>query len=283
MSLESRLEKLANPNTSAKEKRKIMDQLQEETTTTKSSALGAAAGGVGAGLLSTVAGAAIMGALLKTKRFKGLRKTIEDGAEGTIDQSFVNDLKAGSPIYPEWFNKMMIKPKGEALQKDLDAGKMREVGVEQARDIGGMVTGALGGMVGASYGGSHFGEKTGPSEQATAALERMAASGKVSKQDLERYKRYYQGIQDSRGSMVAEQLANIGVQVPMALAFGAGAGERVGRMVAPDLNKSKIFKTHTGRALAGEELGDIILGNPLAGAAGSAAYNATSDPYTDPF
>lgn len=273
MNIDKALAQLADPNTSGADKRKILDKLKEATTQTEQDPTMSALLGLGLG----VAGGAAGGALGRL----GAKKLAQGSGADALEIGMITNM-AGLSGAPKWaLPGSMRKAAGDLTDNILGKG-----GYDTTRAAVDAAT-ALGAAGGAGHASNFVGslgsltnnEVRAQDPEAAAALERIA-SGSAAADDAARFKKYYEGVQDSGGGLgtfLGQTAAGAAAAIPT-LWFGGPAAGRLARKL-----KVPGFSTPAGKELAGEIGFDAAAGSALGGAAGAATYNAMTDPYEDPF
>lgn len=314
MNIDKALAQLADPEVSAKKKRALMDKLNEQTTQTERNPLAGLGMGLAAGGLGAVLGGAAGRGLAKKAAsrpdaftdenlvmsnplthaymiglqnpFPGVRaatkRMVDEVAPGMgMKNPHVFKGRTGSPtermksfIGDSFDNTMEVAVKNPEVFRKIAP----DLGTQYGALVGGGLTTAAApfaiGDVGAT--------KTGPDPEAVSALQRIV-DGTATADDRTKYTNYYKKLQDAHGSGLASYLTTIGVTVPASLLLGGKAAHAVGNRLAKKTGPDKFFKTTGGRDVAVEEVLDTTVGMGLGSAAGGMVYNATANPYEEPF
>lgn len=270
--IDSQLAELVDPKTGAERRKALHDALSEAGAPTKQSVLGGLLGGLGAGAI----GAAIGAPVGKYVLHKG-------APTASARAAFAEGTSRGFEVNP------VLKRLGEEMREDIEGGTKtaEKLADDIAKSYGaGVGSGVLGGLGG--YLGGYWGAEKEPNknaEEALALLVDPTVPAEKKKALAAMYKAHADAVAGAAGSDILSGLASYGVQVPMAAALNFGGGKALGKILVPDkrLDKSWIAGTKGGRAMMAETMGDVAIANPLGGAAGVLAYNASQDPYESPF
>jgi len=271
MNIDKALAQLADPEVSAKEKRSIMDRLKADTTQQQqrpgmSSLIGAGAGG----LAALVGGAA--GRKYLQKKMASDPSAAKDVAEMAEGLTF--------KMNPKSMREAAGELRDDIVTRAPDSDVRKNAALDVATALGGGAAGAyIGQWTPALLGGLTNEEVRAQPPEFQSALERVQ-QGKATVEDKARLKKYHEGAQNAGGGVVpflGSALAGAALGIPT-LYFGGPAAGRLARK-----HKLPIGKTPAGRELAGELGFDAVAGTALGGAGASAAHNALSNPYEEPF
>jgi hypothetical protein len=290
-----------------------MDELNEQTTQTERNPLAGLGMGLLAGGLGSVLGGAAGRSIAKkvanrpdsfsnealqsmnplayqymmgaVNPFPGVRKATKRMADEVapgMGAKDANMFKGRSGSMHNRFTSFMDDAINSTMKVSENPEAFRKIAPDLGTQAGALYGGA--GAIGVAplLTGDVGAEKTGPDPEATSALQRIAA-GNGSVRDQAKYADYYKKIQDAHGSGLGSYLATMGVAVPASLLLGGKAAHALGNRLAKKTGPDRFFKTVGGRDVATEETLDNVVGLGLGTAAGGAVYNATSDPYKEPF
>jgi hypothetical protein len=271
MNIDKALAQLADPEVSAKKKRKLMDRLKDDTTQEQQRPLmGSLVGAVGGGLAGLAGG--VGGRKLLQK------KMASDPQAGDFMGYGLEGLKL--PYAPKSLTRAVDELSDDISSSASNSRMNKDAAADAATALGGGAAGAyVGQWTPALLGGLTNEETRGQPAGFQEALERVR-QGTASAMDKARLKKYHEGASNAGGGIVpflGSALAGAALGIPT-LYFGGPAAGRLARK-----HNLPIGKTPAGRELTGELGFDAIAGTALGGAGAGVAHNALSDYYDEPF